>query len=52
MNPACDLRPCRFSPVARTFSWQGAVSNFGDAPSDGDMSGTKLNGAIIAATGF
>jgi hypothetical protein len=31
---------------------QGAVSNFGDAPSDGGMSGTKLNGAIIAAAGF
>jgi hypothetical protein len=31
---------------------QGAVSNFGDAPADGDMRGTTLNGAIIAATGF
>jgi hypothetical protein len=31
---------------------QGAVSNFGDAPFDGDMRGTQLNGAIIAATGF
>jgi hypothetical protein len=25
---------------------------FDDAPNDGDMSGTHLNGAIIAATGF
>ena len=31
---------------------QGTVSKFGDAPFDGDMSGTKLNGAIIAASGF
>ncbi len=30
----------------------GAVYNFGDAPNDGGMSGTHLNGAIIAATGF
>ena len=30
----------------------GAVFNYGDAPNDGGMSGTHLNGAIIAATGF
>ena len=30
----------------------GLVVNYGDAPNDGDMVGTKLNGAIIAATGF
>ena len=30
----------------------GAVFNFGDAPSDGGMSGTHLNGSIIAATGY
>jgi hypothetical protein len=30
----------------------GKVYNFGDAPSDGDMSGTPLNGPIIAASGF
>jgi len=29
----------------------GKVSNFGDAPSDGDMSGSQLNGPIIAASG-
>ena len=29
----------------------GKVSNFGDAPSDGDMSGSRLNGPIIAASG-
>jgi hypothetical protein len=30
----------------------GKVYNFGDAPADGDISGTHLNGSIIAATGF
>ena len=29
----------------------GKVFTFGDAPNDGDMSGTKLNGPIIAASG-
>jgi hypothetical protein len=33
-------------------SASGAVYNYGDAPNDGSMAGTKLNGAIIAATGF
>jgi hypothetical protein len=30
---------------------QGKVSSFGDAPGDGDMSGTHLNGPIVAASG-
>ncbi len=30
----------------------GAVEPYGDAPNDGGMTGTKLNGPIIAATGF
>jgi IPT/TIG domain-containing protein len=30
----------------------GRVSAFGTAPADGDMSSTRLNGSIIAATGF
>jgi len=30
----------------------GAVEPYGDAPNDGGMAGTRLNGAIIAATGF
>ena len=29
----------------------GKVANFGDAPFDGDMSGTHLNGPIVAASG-
>jgi hypothetical protein len=30
----------------------GTVDPYGDAPNDGGMAGTRLNGAIIAATGF
>ena len=30
---------------------QGKVYPFGDAPFEGDMSGTVLNGSVIAATG-
>jgi hypothetical protein len=30
---------------------QGKVFTFGDAPNDGDMSGTRLNGPIIGASG-
>jgi IPT/TIG domain len=30
---------------------EGKVSSFGDAPADGDMSGTRLNGPIVAASG-
>ena len=33
-------------------SANGTVDNYGDAPNDGGMSGTHLNGSIIAATGF
>ena len=36
----------------RVSSALGSVYNFGDAPDDGGMAGTHLNGAIIAATGF
>ena len=30
----------------------GAVSSFGTAPDEGDMSGTHLNGSIVAAAGI
>ena len=30
----------------------GRVFTFGDAPNDGDMSGSQLNGAIIGASGY
>jgi hypothetical protein len=33
-------------------SANGAVANYGDAPNDGSMLGTNLNGSIIAATGW
>jgi hypothetical protein len=51
-----------FNPAASIFAtsdgggyWvttaEGRVYEFGDAPNDGDMSGARLNGAIIAASG-
>ena len=30
----------------------GSVYTYGDAPNDGSMAGTHLNGPIIAGTGF
>jgi hypothetical protein len=33
-------------------SAQGGIYTFGDAPNDGSMAGVRLNGAVIAATGF
>ncbi len=30
----------------------GAVASYGDAPNDGSMLGTRLNGSVIAATGW
>ena len=33
-------------------SANGTVDQFGDAPNDGGMSGSHLNGSIVAATGF
>jgi hypothetical protein len=33
-------------------SANGSVWNYGDAPNDGGMAGTRLNGSIIAASGF
>jgi hypothetical protein len=31
---------------------QASVYNYGDAPNDGSMVGTHLNGSIIAGTGW
>ena len=56
-------RPGGFDPataIAATADGQGywittalgKIYPFGDAPNDGDMSGTHLNGPIIAAAGF
>jgi hypothetical protein len=54
--PAAD-RPVLGAGVLRR-ELQGGVTplgvkvfTFGDAPGDGDMSGTNLNGPIIAASG-
>ncbi len=51
-NPATAI----FAPSDGAGYWvataKGKVYDFGDAPSDGDMSGTNLNGPIIAATGY
>ena len=33
-------------------SANGTVDQYGDAPNDGGMAGTRLNGSIIAATGY
>ena len=56
-------RPGGSDPAAAVFAtddglgyWvvtaDGKVYPFGDAPNEGDMSGTPLNGPIIAAMGF
>ena len=46
------LQPRRTASGYWVSSALGSVYNFGDAPNDGGMAGTHLNGAIIAATGF
>jgi hypothetical protein len=33
-------------------SAEGKIFNFGDAPNDGDMSAVRLNGMVIAGTGY
>jgi hypothetical protein len=33
-------------------SANGTVDNYGDAPNDGDLAGTKINAPIIAASGW
>ena len=52
LDPATSI----FSTSGGTGYWVasalGAVYTFGDAPNDGSMAGTHLNGPIIAATGF
>ena len=51
LNPATSI----FATSTNAGYWVadalGKVFPFGDAPNDGDMSGTKLNGPIIAASG-
>ena len=50
--PMLDSTIAAACSVGATIVLPGTVYNFGDAPSDGDMSGTHLNGAIIAGVGF
>ena len=56
-DSAASTRPPPSSPPPTAAGYwvavgHGAVYNFGDAPNDGGMAGTHLNGSIIAATGF
>jgi hypothetical protein len=45
-------RRWRWPTVTWVAAANGAVFQYGDAANDGGMTGTKLNGAIIAGTGF
>ena len=63
VTTATPRAPSGFNPATAIFTtsdgggyWiasaNGTVNQYGDAPNDGGMSGTHLNGSIIAATGF
>jgi len=52
LNPATAVFTTSDGGGYWVVSAAGAVDPYGDAPNDGGMAGTKLNGAIIAATGF
>ena len=51
-NPASAIFATSDSSGYWVASANGSVDTFGDAPFDGSLAGTRLNGAIIAATGF
>jgi len=55
VRPAASTRrpPSSPRPTVGATDRHGArqMSPFGDAPSDGDMSGTRLNGPIVVASG-
>jgi hypothetical protein len=51
-NPASAIFASSDSSGYWVASANGSVDTFGDAPFDGSLAGTRLNGAIIAATGF
>ena len=51
-DPASAIFPSSDGAGYWISSALGAVYNYGDAPSDGGMAGTPLNGAIIVAAGF
>jgi hypothetical protein len=56
VRSADPTRLRRFADSSGNGYWvaaaNGAVFQFGDAANSGGMSGTKLNGPIIAGTGF
>ena len=52
LNPATAIFATSDGGGYWVASANGTVENFGDAPNDGGMAGTKLNGSIIAATGW
>jgi hypothetical protein len=52
LNPATAVFATSDGGGYWVVSAAGAVDTYGDAPNDGGMAGTKLNGAIIAGTGF
>jgi hypothetical protein len=52
LNPATAIFTTSDGDGYWIASANGTVDQYGDAPNDGGMSGTHLNGSIIAATGF
>ncbi len=52
LNPAAAIFTTSDGGGYWVASANGTVDNYGDAPSDGSMAGTRLNGSIIAATGW
>jgi hypothetical protein len=52
LNPATAIFATADGQGYWVASASGAVFTFGDAPDDGNLTNTRLNGAIIAATGF
>jgi hypothetical protein len=51
-DPATAILPTSDGAGYWVTSALGKVFNYGDAPSQGDMSGQRLNGAIVAAAGW
>ena len=52
LNPATAVFTTSDGAGYWVVSAVGSVDPYGDAPNDGGMAGTRLNGAIIAASGF
>ena len=52
LNPATTVFATRSGAGYWVASASGSVDNYGDAPNDGSMAGARLNGSIIAATGW